>query len=404
MMAPRSSVSLLQILRGGQLRVALVALLVVGAVLTALSVLTLRHAQQHNLALLGRSIAYTAEAAVMFRDVEAARQLLVAVVESEHLASARLVLPGGETFAAHQRERSGAQTLAAWLLPTAASAPIHSDGAIAAMVELQGDGAVFLSTLAWSLAGVLLSMGLTAVALLLVTQRLEQKVVEPLRALAAHTRAIRSERAFERRAPSAQVLEIDQLGEDFNALLAEVQSREAELLRRHRALQNDHAELSHKARHDALTGVASRAYFEQRLAQAVERARQESGRLGLLFVDADKFKQINDEYGHEAGDRVLSALAHRLRGAVREHDLVGRLGGDEFVVLIEPLRQVADAERVAEQIRRAVVQAVDVGAGRTVVPGASVGVAVYPEQGDSAETLLRAADAAMYRSKQRMRA
>lgn len=397
MSAPGSQ-SLLSVLRRGQLRVALVALLAVGAVLTLVSALSLRHSQLHNLELLGRSIAYSAEAAVVFRDAGAAREVLLTVVESEQLAGARIVLASGETLAAYERPRQGA--LSRWLFPTSAAAAISYEGRVVGSVQLQGDSSLFLRTLAWSLAGVLAGMALTGVAVLAVSRRLEHLVVDPLRALAAHTRAIRDERAYARRAPPAEVQEIDALGADFNALLAEVQLREAELLSRHQALQSDHERLSHKARHDSLTGVASRAYFEQRLAQAVVRARADGTRLGLLFVDADRFKQINDQHGHEAGDRVLSALAQRLRAAVREHDLVGRLGGDEFVVLIEPLRQPGDAERVAQQIRQAVLAPVDLGAAGTIVPGASIGVAVYPEQGDSAADLLRAADAAMYLSKQ----
>jgi len=401
--APRQALA--RILRRGHLRVALVALLAVGTVLTLGSVLSLRLSQQHNLELVGRSIAYSAEAAVMFRDAAAAREVLLTVVEGEQIADARIVLASGSELAAYQRGGSPSvvDRLAARLFPVDASATISYEGAPAATVQLRSDGRMILAALGWSLAGVLLGMVLTGLAVMTVSRRLEHLVVEPLRALAAHTRAIRDERAFNRRAGPAQVREIDELAADFNALLAEVQAREAELLRRHEALQSDHADLSHKARFDALTGAASRAYFEQRLAQAVERALAEGHGLGLLFIDADRFKQINDQHGHEAGDRVLSALAQRLRGAVREHDLVGRLGGDEFVVLVEPLRHAADAQRVAQQLLQAVAAPVEIGPAGSIVPGISVGVALYPEHGDSAETLLRAADAAMYRSKQQGR-
>ncbi len=395
--------SLGAILRRGHLRVALVALLAVGSVLTLGLLLSLRLSQQHNLELVARSIAYSAEAAVVFRDADASRELLATVAESEGVASARITLASGEALSSYQRgdESLLDRTLARWLLPVEASAPI-SDGrrGTAATVHLRGDSRLLLAALLWSLAGVLLGMALTGVAVALVSRRLEHLLVDPLRALAAHTRAIRNERAFARRAPPATVLEIDELSADFNALLAEVQAREAELLRRHQALQSDHEALSFQSRHDSLTGAASRAHFEHSLAQAITRARRAGTSLGLLFVDADKFKQINDHHGHEAGDLVLTAVAQRLRSAVRENDLVGRLGGDEFVVLIEPLRHASDAQSVVQQIRSAVSVPVALHGAGSVVPGVSVGVAVFPDDGDSAEALFRAADAAMYRSKQ----
>lgn len=406
---PAAGASLASLLRRGQMRVALVALLAVGLVLTLGSMLSLRLAQQHNLDLVGRSIAYSTEAAVVFRDAKAAREVLAAVVEQEQIADARIVLASGVELARYQRPRLGllGEATARWLFPVQARAPIHYEGGTAATVQLRGDGSMLLAALAWALAGVLLGMLLgmllTAAAVALLSRRMERLVIAPLRELAAHTRTIREQRAYGRRAPPALVQEIDALSADFNALLAEVQAREAELMERHEALSSDHAALSYQTRHDALTGVASRGYFEQRLEQAVERAGASGDGMGLLFIDADRFKQINDQYGHEAGDRVLTALAQRLRGAVREQDLVGRLGGDEFVVLIEPLRNAAAAQRVARQITEAAALPLDIGGGVQLIPGVSVGVAVFPEQGDSAEALLRAADASMYRSKQHAR-
>ncbi|QPF74397.1 diguanylate cyclase [Roseateles sp. DAIF2] len=406
---PTGLPTLAMLLRRGQLRVATVTLLVVGSVLTLGMLLSLRLSQLHSLELIARSIAYSGEAAVVFRDAAAAEELLAEVVARERLAGARIVLAGGAELAGREGRPRHA-LLAGWterLLPLQARAEVRYQGRVLGYVELHGDDALLMRALAWALAAVLLGMALSGLAVLRGTQRLTALLETPLRELAAQSRAIRQQRAFDRRAQGGAVQEIAALAADFNALLDEVQAREAELLRRHAALQTDHENLSHRARRDGLTGVANRAHFEQCLREAVERARTEGGGLGLLFIDADRFKQINDEYGHEVGDRVLVALAQRLRGAVREHDLVARLGGDEFVVLIEPLRHAEDAWRVVQQIEQAVVAPVALGPGGSVdgvTPGISVGVAVYPEHGDSAEALLRAADGAMYRRKRRDRA
>ncbi|WIT10809.1 diguanylate cyclase [Paucibacter sediminis] len=403
MMTP---VSLSSLLQRAQLRVALVALLAVGAVLTLASVAYLRSTTLRNLELVGRSIAYSAEAAVVFRDADASLELLHQIVEREGLSAARIVLGGGQTLATYRRARPpGWQLqLSERLFAIGARSVIEVEGRSLAQVEVEGDGTVFLSLLGWCMAGVALGMLLTALGIRLVSRRLEHSIVAPLRALSAHTRAVREQRAYARRLPPAAVSEIDALSADFNALLAEVQAHEAELLRHQEALRTDNDSLSFQAQHDALTGACSRAYFEECLADAVTRAGQRGGRVGLLFIDADKFKRVNDEHGHEIGDRLLCVLAERLRAGVRESDLVGRLGGDEFVVLIDPLRHAEDAQRVAEQVQQSVRQGrVQLASGEELRPGISVGVAIYPDDGADADALLRYADVEMYRHKLRQR-
>ncbi|UDF33875.1 UNVERIFIED_ORG: diguanylate cyclase [Shinella sp. XGS7] len=396
--------SVASLLRRAQLRVALLTLLVVGSVLTLGMLVSLRLSQLHNLDLVARSLAYTTEAAAVFRDAGAARELLAEAVAREELAGARLLLDNGQELAAWQRPArwSWLETAVDRLLPLRAEAPLSYQGRPLGRVLLRGDVAPLLRALGWALLAALLGMALSGLAVLLMTRRMRPLLEVPLRELAAQSRSIRQLRAFERRAHGGAVREIDALATDFNALLDEVQARELELLSRHAALQSDHESLARQASRDPLTGVANRAHFERCLRESVARAAAGGAGLGLLFIDADRFKQINDEYGHEVGDRVLIALAQRLRSAVREHDLVARLGGDEFVVLIEPLRQAEDAWRVVQQIEAAVRAPVALGglapvAG--VTPGVSIGVAVYPEHGDSAEALMRAADEAMYRRK-----
>lgn len=397
--------SLAVLLRRGQLRVAWMTLMVVGAVLTLGMLLSLQLSQLRSLELIARSIAYSGEAAVVFRDVAAADELLATVVEREQLVGARIVLASGVELAAQQRAQQPA-LLGAWveeLLPLYADAEVLYQGRKLARVELHGDSAPLLRALGGALAVVLAGMALSGLVALRAARRLTSRLEAPLRELAAQSRAIRAQRAFDRRAHGGEVREIAALAADFNALLDEVQARETELLRRHAELQSDHDSLALQARHDTLTGVASRAHFERCLRSAVERAREGGAGLGLLFIDADGFKRINDDYGHDVGDRVLVAVAQRLSASVRGQDLVARLGGDEFVVLIEPLRHADDARRMALQIERAVAAPVplDGEATLSVTPGVSVGVAVYPDHGDSAEALLRAADDAMYRRKRR---
>ena len=163
----------------------------------------------------------------------------------------------------------------------------------------------------------------------------------------------------------------------------------------HEAQQRIH----HMAHHDALTGLPNRVLLEDRLRQAVERAKREKGRLAVLFVDLDRFKNINDSLGHHVGDRVLCEVARRLSGAVRSSDTVARMGGDEFVVLLPQIAALEDAELVAHKILHVLEAPIDDG-GHELRVTASVGVAPYPECGEDPATLMRHADSAMYHAKE----
>ena len=164
------------------------------------------------------------------------------------------------------------------------------------------------------------------------------------------------------------------------------------------ALATAQERLRHDARHDPLTGLPNRVLFQERLEQASRRARRGGHRVGVLFIDLDDFKLVNDSLGHQAGDALLVDVARRLRSCVREMDTPSRLSGDEFALLLEPLVSPTDALRTAERVRDKLRDPVEI-AGRTVVPRASIGLAISEPAGVGADTLLRDADVAMYRAK-----
>lgn len=157
-------------------------------------------------------------------------------------------------------------------------------------------------------------------------------------------------------------------------------------------------ELKYLANFDALTGLPNRTMFHGRLLHAVKRANRRNARLALLFIDLDRFKQINDTLGHAAGDELLRATSQRMTATVPGGAIVARLGGDEFTVLLPDLRADEDAQKVAQALIDAFVDPVNLG-GNEVVISPSIGIACYPEHGDDPGTLLKHADAAMYSSK-----
>ena len=157
-------------------------------------------------------------------------------------------------------------------------------------------------------------------------------------------------------------------------------------------------QLEHQATHDALTGLANRKLFEELLVRAVYRADRSGRSVAVLYLDLDGFKDVNDVFGHQAGDRVLSESARRLEGVVRPGDTVARMGGDEFVILCEQLAEPTDAEKIAARVVQAVGRPIPLASGVATVT-ASVGIALG-ETGETAASIVARADEAMYRMKQ----
>lgn len=156
--------------------------------------------------------------------------------------------------------------------------------------------------------------------------------------------------------------------------------------------------LQYMAQHDQLTALPNRVFLYDRLKVALLTARRERGRLSLLYIDLDKFKQVNDTLGHHVGDLLLQEVAKRLKQCLRESDTVARVGGDEFVVLLQHLPSPEQATLMAKKIRNTLNHPVTIdGHSLNIVP--SIGIALYPEHGDDEQQLFKHADKAMYFAK-----
>jgi len=200
--------------------------------------------------------------------------------------------------------------------------------------------------------------------------------------------------ARERKSAPLPVQRQDELGQLARSL---VQMQE-EIVEHLEELGRSRSALEHLARHDPLTGLPNRRFFFERLEHALAAARRSARPLAVIFVDLDHFKELNDSLGHSAGDRVLQAVANLLRSATRESDTVARLGGDEFVILIEqlddPSRVVAVLHKLHERFQLPML--LD---GHEVQVQASMGVSLFPRDGDDIESLVQQADRAMYAAK-----
>jgi len=164
-------------------------------------------------------------------------------------------------------------------------------------------------------------------------------------------------------------------------------------------VQEQRDEIERAGQLDSLTRTPNRALMRDRMNSAITMARRRGSRAAVLFMDIDQFKQINDSLGHAVGDQVLQAVALRLQGLVRESDTVSRHGGDEFLVLLAEVARAEDAQWLAGKMLDAVAEPCWVGGQQLLSVSVSIGIALFPEDGEDAPALIARADAAMYAAK-----
>ncbi|MBY8973426.1 diguanylate cyclase [Pseudomonas sp. P867] len=397
MSAKKVRPTLRSVISRGHMMLALTAVTLASVSLTMLGVLALRVYAEHNLELIARSINYTVEAAAVFKDSQAATEVLSLIASTEEIAQAQVFDEDGNLLAQWVRPNVDLISrvelaLAYSLLEQPINQPILHQGRTVGSIHLVGHGGSLLRFLLSGLAGILICTALSAWIALHLARRLLNGIVEPLQNLAEVAHAARIERDFDRRVPPTQIAELDNLGGDFNALLGEMQAWQSHL-------QSENEILAHQASHDSLTGLPNRAFFEGRLIRAMRSAAKINGQVAVLFLDSDRFKDINDNFGHAAGDAVLVALAERVRAQLREDDLVARLGGDEFAILLAPLHNAQDAQCIADKVIACMDAPIELPGSTQVITSLSIGIALYPEHGATPEALLNAADAAMYQAK-----
>ena len=156
--------------------------------------------------------------------------------------------------------------------------------------------------------------------------------------------------------------------------------------------------IRHQAYHDGLTGLPNRVFFYEHVRQVIEEAARYERRAAIIFLDLDGFKKVNDELGHDAGDKLLQEVARRIKSTVRASDVAARMGGDEFTLLLTEIESVAAAKKVAEKIREQINLPVSL-QGKTAQVSSSIGISVYPDHGKEADDLVKKADDAMYQAK-----
>ena len=373
--------------------VALLAVTVSLSVVLVTGFLLFKGYAQRNLQLVAEQASYSLEVPVVFNDPVAAQQAMAPIVADESIDEITVLRSNGEVMTRWERPgRMGSSLLTRLVYPDPIYAPVGPKGAPIALVRVMGGAQGLDRLLTGTILGALGCLVVTFIGTGMIGRRLRSTIIEPIQSIAEVAQSVRNERTFERRAPGAEIAEVDDLSRGFNALLDELQDW-------HQQLDRAHESLLHRASHDTLSGLPNRSTFVEAVATAIRAAQRNGDRFAMLFLDGDRFKETNDRHGHVAGDRVIAAIAARIGGVLRVGDTAARMGGDEFAILIHHLEAAQDAFFVAERIGQVMQDPIDIGSGESVIISLSIGHAIYPDDGLDVETLIRQADERMYTHK-----
>ena len=373
--------------------ITLFAVALSGLTILLAGVTALRGYADRNMELAAQLGAYGVEPALVFNDPQAVREGLEPLTRIPGIARLRVLNDVGRPVTEWTSPAADpAPVLTRIFFPRPFAVTVQRNGSAIGTIEVWGDSSTLIDYVRLGLLAGLGCLLITAFGTIFLARRFEYELVKPLNEIATVAHDVRLHRRFDKRVQPLGIAELDRLGGDINALLDELQGWQGNM-------ESERALLAHRASHDTLTAMPNRDAFDTELAQRIQSAETRGDRFALLFIDADNFKEANDNFGHAAGDAVLVALSACIKDTLRKGDFAARIGGDEFVVIIDPLDGNALPESLAGRIHNCVAQPVELPGGGTYRVAVSVGVAVYPDNGINATALLTAADAAMYADK-----
>ncbi len=309
---------------------------------------------------------------MVFEDRPAAREALMLIASNEEVSEAKILDMRGVALASWSHPADSPlhgleQMVARWILPEAVVLPIAREGEQIGLVWLTGNGSSLLKFLLRGMVGMIACLMLSTLCALVLSRRMLRGIVTSLDDITNVAHTVRRDRTFELRVPSAPIAELHELSCDFNGLLDEIEAWQQHL-------QQENDALTHQATHDSLTGLPNRAFFEAQLGRALSELEPDE-KLAVLFIDGNRFKEVNDNHGHAAGDTVLITIAERLRSRLRKHDLVARMGGDEFAILLAPLKDTNDVLPIADIIIECMQQPIVLPNKERVIAALSIGIA-----------------------------
>lgn len=371
-----------------------VILLLCWLLLSSTSLLFIKNYEKRNLELIGSTLSTTLTAATVFADSYDARNKIERLGNEGMYASAKLVTRDQIVLVQWnaQQENTGwySRMLREWIYLKPLNVHIiHADAAVGTLT-LEGTVSGAVSFIRYSF--MILTSGMLCVLLisLLLSEFLHRGMIATLRTITSSIHYVIHSGDFSLRIPGGPIREFQLFSDDLNSLLMEMQSLKASLMR-------DNLSLAAKALEDPLTGLANRSAFSARLTQLLEQQNAHE-RFALLFLDGDRFKSINDNWGHAAGDDVLKAIGSRLLSLASDQDLLARLGGDEFAVLVSSRASEEQLQQLMQSIHNVMMEKIVVADGMPITTSVTIGYA-WSQRGDTVESILERADMDMYRNK-----
>ena len=350
---------------------------------------------QSRLTTLADVVGQNSTAAISFNDSTAAREVLEALQAEPPIVAGCLYDLSGRLFASYQRRSQFCASTLAGI-----SSDRHYSRVVRPVLRRrEAVGTIFLLSDLRDLEKreknlLLLAGGLLLIGITVGTvsgSLLQRKISHPITELARAMKEVEANHDFTARVTAEGSGDIAQLGNGFNTMLSELEQRD-------QARKTAEAKLQYQALYDELTGLPNRRLLADRLSQTLSSAARARHTVALLYIDLDGFKLVNDSLGHAIGDLLLGQVAERLRVRVRASDTLARLGGDEFVVVLAQLNDKEEAAMVAEQLLQALTLPFMIDEQKITI-SASIGISIFPESANNADSLLQQADSAMYAAK-----
>lgn len=385
--------SLRSILNRTQWSIVLVIFLIGGIATSYISFYTLDRYSHSNSLLVADTVRHRVEAAVVFRDVDAIQESIAQVSRGQEVNKIQVFDQAGVLLAESDlRTQQYGSEFASWLFknPKPVSVEVKHQSETVGWVSVYGSSTSMLSFAAQVFAVMILTLLLILACIVALTYRTYHQIMQSFDQVNHTANLIKQQRAFNLRMPQNVFEELSQLGMTFNALLVELDDWQNDIA-------HENKRLAHQARHDDLTGLANRAYFEEYLDRLYDQADQ-ADKIALFFIDGDGFKGVNDTYGHQAGDLVLIEMARRLTQYLRQHDFMARLGGDEFAVILPNISSVEHVLLVVQNVLNATHEPIYLPNGQSIYFSFSVGVAMSIDAA-TPQQLIHHADQAMYTAK-----
>lgn len=393
LLSPPKTPSLRSILNRTQLLILLSIILIGGSAISFISFYSLERYSSKNSLLIADTVRHRVDAALVFNEVEAIQDAITQISQGQEVNKIQVLDQDERLLAevdlrANQPELWFEQLLFKNAKPVSV-AIVHQDKTMG-WVRVYGSSKSMLSFAAQVFAAMIITLLLILLCIAGLTYRAYHHIMLSFDRVNHTASLIKQQRAFNLRMPTDVFDELNQLGLTFNELLIELDEW-------HHDIKHENSRLAHQARHDDLTGLANRAYFEEYLGRLYEQIDQRD-KVALFFIDGDGFKGVNDTYGHQAGDLVLIEMARRLSQYLRQHDFMARLGGDEFAVILPNISSVEHVLLVVQNVLNATHEPIYLPNGQSIYFSFSVGVALSVDTA-TPEQLIRHADEAMYTAK-----